>query len=100
MVKDIYGDQFERNPRARKVYQKISELDCSEMKFQEFQAFTRTHKAMLYPAFAFQLSLKKYIMGVSFWDKQAKLRLKMCNGSYRSIEEILGPEYLPQLEKL
>ena len=96
MVKDVYGKQFERNPRAKSVYQKLSELKTPHMTFRGFQAFARTHKAMLYPAYSFQLNLKKYIMGKSFWKKQAKNRIKMCKGTYKSIDEILGPDFFPQ----
>lgn len=94
MLKDIYGEDFERSPRAKKVYQKLAELEISEINFPVFMEFTQKHKAMLYPAFALQLSLKKYIMGTAFWKKQAAARLMLCRGQYQTIEEIIGEELI------
>jgi hypothetical protein len=92
MVKDIYGEEFERSPRAKKVYQKLEELDLSEIDFPAFREFTQKHKAMLYPAFALQLSLKKYVMGEAFWKNQAENRYKICRGRYMTMEAIIGEE--------
>jgi hypothetical protein len=92
MVKDIYGKDFERSARAKKVYHKLAELELSELNFQTFLDFTQSHKAMLYPAFALQLSLKKYIMGKAFWKRQALRRLKFSNGRYRTFKDILGED--------
>ena len=96
MLKDIYGEEFERSPRAKKVYQKLAELEISELKLQAFREFTAKHKAMLYPAFALQLSMKKYIVGESFWKKQTAVRTKICRGEYLTMEEIIGEELYQQ----
>jgi hypothetical protein len=45
---------------------------------------------MLYPAFALQMSLKKYIMGVSFWQRQAQHRLRISNGEYKTVTDLIG----------
>lgn len=92
MLKDMYGEEFDRNPRAKKVYQKLSELNTSDIRLPAFIDFTSKHKAMLYPAFALQLSMKKYILGEAFWKKQAAKRLMICHGEYRTMEDIIGVE--------
>mmetsp|Transcript_479 Transcript_479/g.1123 ORF Transcript_479/g.1123 Transcript_479/m.1123 type:complete len:343 (-) Transcript_479:904-1932(-) len=92
MLKDIYGEDFDRSPRARKVHQKLDDLGMTEIDFPAFRDFTHKHKAMLYPAFALQLSLKKYIMGKAFWKQQAKNREKICGGKYKTIQAIIGEE--------
>lgn len=92
MLKDIYGEEFDRSPRARKVHQKLDDLGMAVMDFPVFRDFTHKHKAMLYPAFALQLTLKKYIMGKAFWKRQAQNREKLCRGEYKTIQAILGEE--------
>lgn len=89
MIKDIYGEEFEHNAFAKKAHQKLAQLDTSTIDFQTFHNFSINHKAMLYPAFALQLGLRKYIMGNSFWHKQAVNRLKMSGGKYKSVIEII-----------
>jgi hypothetical protein len=90
MVKDIYGEEFEHNVFAKRAYQKLAELEISKIDFPTFVEFSHKHKAMLYPAFSLQMSLKKYIMGNSFWHKQAINRLKLSNGKYRTVTDLIG----------
>lgn len=99
MLKDIYGEEFERSPRAKKVHQKLSELEISELKLPAFREFAGKHKAMLYPAFALQLSLRKYIVGKSFWKKQTAARTKICRGKYMTMEEIIGEDLFRQQQE-
>ena len=100
MVKDIYGEEFERNPHAQRAYHKLAQLDVSNIDFKVFLDFTKKHKAMLYPAFALQMSLKKYIMGNSFWHRQALNRLRMSNGKYMTVTDIIGRNDFHQKRKL
>lgn len=90
MVKDIYGEEFEHSVHAKRAYAKLAELDISVIDFPTFSAFSNKHKAMLYPAFALQMNLKKYIMGESFWRRQAQNRLKISGGQYKRVVEIIG----------
>ena len=90
MVKDIYGEEFEHNVHARRAYHKLAELEVSKIDFPTFLEFTHKHQAMLYPAFALQMSLKKYIMGVSFWQRQAQHRLRISNGEYKTVTDLIG----------
>ena len=100
MVKDIYGEEFEHNVFAKRAYHKLAELELSTIDFPTFVEFSHKHKAMLYPAFALQMSLKKYIMGHSFWHRQAINRLKMSNGSYRTVTAIIGRNDFHKSRKL
>lgn len=89
MVKDIYGSGFETNPRAKLAYQKLSELDLFSITFKTFSKFVHKHQAMLYPAFTLQVNLIKYIMGASFWKRQAANRAIISRGKYRQITDII-----------
>lgn len=90
MIKDIYGIEFDRNARAKLAFQKLGELETLSLNFPAFSAFVRKHKAILYPAYSLQLSIKKYFIGKSFWKRQALKRLELSGGQYRSVFEILG----------
>ena len=99
MLRDIYGEEFERSSRAKRVYQKLTELEIAEINIAVFTEFTNKHKAMLYPAYGLQLNLKRYIMGVSFWKKQSAVRLAIGKGKFMAIRDIIGQElYQKQIE--
>jgi hypothetical protein len=100
MIKDIYGEEFEHNVFAKRAHHKLAELELSKIDFPAFLAFTHKHKAMLYPAFSLQLNLKKYIMGSAFWHRQAINRLKISNGKYRSVTDIIGKKNFHRHRKL
>lgn len=100
MIKDIYGEEFEHNVFAKRAYQKLSEIDLDRIDFKAFAAFSHKHRAMLYPAFALQMNLKKYIMGTKFWHRQAINRLKLSNGQYRTVTDIIGKTNFHRSRKL
>lgn len=45
-----------------------------------FRGFVRNHPAVLFPAFQMQLALQEHILGVKFWEKCAKKRIRLANG--------------------
>ena len=90
MVKDIYGEEYEHNVHARRACQKLTELDISTIDFPTFSAFVQKHKAILYPAYTLQLNLKKYVMGLKFWHRQAQNRLRISRGMYINAARLLG----------
>lgn len=45
-----------------------------------FRSFVRNHPAVLFPAFQMQLGLQEHILGVKFWEKCAKKRIRLANG--------------------
>eukprot|EP00603_Paraphysomonas_imperforata_P005039 CAMPEP_0114429238 /NCGR_PEP_ID=MMETSP0103-20121206/9370_1 /TAXON_ID=37642 ORGANISM="Paraphysomonas imperforata, Strain PA2" /NCGR_SAMPLE_ID=MMETSP0103 /ASSEMBLY_ACC=CAM_ASM_000201 /LENGTH=424 /DNA_ID=CAMNT_0001598543 /DNA_START=235 /DNA_END=1509 /DNA_ORIENTATION=- len=100
MVKDIYGAEFEHNVHAKRAYHKLAELEVSKIDFKTFSAFTHKHQAMLYPAFALQMNLKKYIMGNAFWHRQAQHRLEISRGQYRTITDLIGRDNFHSKRKL
>lgn len=100
MVKDIYGAEFEHNVHAKRAYHKLAELELSKIDFQTFLKFTHKHQAMLYPAFALQMSLKKYIISTSFWHRQAQHRLKLSGGEYQTVTELIGKNNFHKKRKL
>lgn len=100
MIKDIYGEEFEHSVHAKRAYNKLAELELSHINFETFLEFTQKHKSMLYPAFALQLNLKKYVMGESFWHRQAVNRLKMSGGKYKTVTALLGQTDFHKSRKL
>lgn len=100
MIKDIYGEEFEHNVFAKRAHQKLAELELEKIDFPVFSEFSHTHRAMLYPAFALQMNLKKYIMGAKFWHRQAINRLKISNGKYKTVTDIIGKENFHKHRKL
>lgn len=100
MVKDIYGAEFEHNVHAKRAYHKLAELEISKIDFKAFAAFAHKHPAMLYPAFALQMNLKKYIMGNAFWHRQAQHRLQISQGQYRTVTDLIGRDNFHGSRKL
>jgi hypothetical protein len=90
MIKDIYGDQFDTNPRAKLAYKKLLDLDLVSISFRTFSIFVHKHQAMLYPAFTLQVNLINYIMGKKFWEKQSANRVVLSRGRYRSVIDIIA----------
>jgi hypothetical protein len=85
----MYGDNFQRNPRAKKAYDKLTFMYKNTIDFHAFSVFAKKHPVMLYPAFTLQSTLKKYIIGNSFWKKQAANRLQLSDGKYRNVMDII-----------
>lgn len=91
MIKDIYGDDFSHDTRAKIVHQKLEEYDEGYfINYPEFSSFVKRYNAALYPAYGLQLSIKNKTMGKMFWMQQASRRLSMGNGEYLSIDQILS----------
>jgi hypothetical protein len=51
----------------------------------QFRLFTKSHQALLFPAFQMQSALQRKVLGHSFWEKNAERRIKFSNGQYVSI---------------
>jgi hypothetical protein len=52
---------------------------------EKFRLFVKTHQALLFPAFQMQLALRRKILGVRFWERNAQKRIKFSNGKYISV---------------
>lgn len=63
---------------------------AGEVDLPRFLEFTRTHHSLLFPAFQLQLSLKKALLGVSFWEKHAERRVKVSKDKYIKIKDLLA----------
>lgn len=94
LLRDVYGSAFEKSRLAQQILEKIKKMtgaasrDC-EISVDRFAAFCRNHPGLLFPAFNFQLSLQRAILGVQFWVKLARQRLTLPTGKQVSIHEIL-----------
>ena len=66
MLRDIYGEQFERNANAKSILRKVDSLGDTEINIDQFKEFTRQHQALLFPAFTMQFKLQKEILGKTF----------------------------------
>ena len=90
MLKDIYGENFERNANATSILKKVDSLGDVEINIDQFREFTRQHQALLFPAFTMQFKLQREILGKSFWTKMGKKRIELSKGRYLSIEEFMN----------
>lgn len=77
ICREVYGDQFQANTLAKKVFEQLSELSkkCgNNISAESFQNFCRSHPGLLFPAFGLQMELQGKIMGQKFWKVISKRR--------------------------
>ena len=55
-------------------------LGQSEMDVVAFSRFAKRHPAMLYPAFQFQLTLRRRVLGEPYWARLAHARVDIVGG--------------------
>jgi len=95
LCKDVYGAEFVRSRLAREIVAKIERLDDTSIggkgvSVEKFSKFCETHPGLLYPAFSFQLSLQKAIVGEQFWKRIARQRVTLPTGVQVKISDILA----------
>lgn len=88
MLQDIYGSkEAKSNFLAKSVANDLKEIEKAGqlLDIEKFRHFAKTHQALLFPAFQMQLALQQKILGVRFWERNARKRLKFSNGKYISV---------------
>lgn len=92
MCRDIYGHNFKSNPQARQIVKELREgkvEDEAGIDIDIFREFSRTHQALLFPAFLMQELLQKKILGKSFWEKNANRRIELSRGKFIPIAKFM-----------
>ena len=96
MLKDIYGKQFDRSGLAVKVLGQLTGTTSdamlgieTEISVSGFEAFSRTHPALLYPAYQFQHNLQHKVLGSGFWASKAHARLSLTGNKATNVTEFL-----------
>ena len=99
MLKECYGKSYKNSDNAKRVMKKIEDMtensDCEAVNIREFAEFCDFHPGLLFPAFKFQIDLCQKIVGVKFWQRAAKTRLKLTNGKNMSVQELLDGTVQP-----
>ena len=54
-----------------------------------FKQFSKTHKALLFPAFLVQESLQRRILGKSFWERHSNRRIEISKGQFIPIAKFM-----------
>jgi hypothetical protein len=64
-------------------------LIAEELDIDSFKLFSRTHPALLFPAFEMQNALQRNILGTRFWEKHANRRIEICKGQFLPIAKFM-----------
>ena len=59
------------------------------MSVSQIEKFSRTHPALLYPAYTFQWNLQCKVLGPGFWRRKAKARLLLTGNKQTNVTEFL-----------
>ncbi len=92
MLRDVYGDAYERNAHAKKIISKLDDIlpgGCEGVDVDTFRAFAIKHQALLYPAFEIQREIQVKILGEEFWHFLATRRIELSHGVYVPISEFM-----------
>lgn len=95
MLKDVYGRKFKDSKHARKIFVKLTAASndlgsrSDAVSVPEFEQFSKTHPALLYPAYVFQSELQNRCMGSGFWMRKANKRLVASGGRHLNAVEFL-----------
>ena len=81
ILKDLYGKRgYKNNTHAQKVFSHLQSMDINGdskdfcINFKNFYNFSKSHPALLYPAFKMQQQLRESVLGTGFWQEMAKKR--------------------------
>ena len=92
-LKEVYGKEFKKSENAKRVKKSIEKLifeaQIEEISLKDFNEFCGHHPGLLFPAFKFQIDLKREIVGAKFWQRASDTRVKLTNGKQVSVQDIL-----------
>lgn len=92
-LKEVYGKEYKRSENAKRVKKSIKKLiyeaQIEEISLKDFNEFCDHHPGLLFPAFKFQIDLKREIVGSKFWSRASDTRVKLTNGKQVSVQDIL-----------
>ena len=87
LLHDVYGSKWNSNSMALSIQRDLEKYE--DIDLSEFSAFTRTHAALLFPAFQMQEVFRRKILGVRFWERLSDKRLEISKGTYISVAEFM-----------
>lgn len=88
----VYGREFQASSQAQAIMTKLKSPDNDmerDISVDRFREFCRTHPAVLYPAFVLQTQMQEKILGPKFWTSCGNDRVKLSDGKYIDIADIL-----------
>lgn len=90
MLKDIYSDSYSTNGNAKAVAKDLASLEAADgvIDVEDFKQFSKTHPALLFPAFDLQINMRSGVLGSEFWEFQSSKRMELSKGRYISVEEL------------
>ena len=97
MLQDLYGGKFESSKLANRIYEimanpflsSLGDENAGEMNLNAFEMFSKTHPALLYPAYSFQYKMQCRCLGRLFWERKAHTRLHITGGKTTNVTEFL-----------
>jgi len=93
ILEEVYGVDFKSSAQAAKILGKVEKMGnriVPDITVEEFGRFCDKHPGLLYPAFCFQMELRRSIGGESFWKRFAKRRVELLEGDSVTVEELLA----------
>ena len=73
-----------------RVDMELQSIDArTSINLPAFRKFTKTHQALLFPAFQLQNQLQRKVLGVAFWHRASNRRVEMCNGNYVTMSTLM-----------
>lgn len=88
MLKEIYGKNYKNNTQALQIAKEI-DVKLGDVDIEELKSFSKTHPALLFPAFNMQLTLQGGTLGESFWKYYSTRRIELSKGQYIPISEFM-----------
>eukprot|EP01038_Epipyxis_sp_PR26KG_P009777 gene9777-13152_t len=85
---DNYGANFDTNFHAKQISKSLHKIS-QNFDYETFLKFSKSHKALLFPAFHIQSVLTRKILGSRFWSEQAAKRAKVSKGKYIPVVRFL-----------
>lgn len=88
LLKDLYGPQYRDRKVAVIAALEADALGAADGDFNidDFTVFTKTHGALLAPAFAVQDLLRQKVAGRTFWSKMADKRVVLQNQKGKGVD--------------
>ena len=98
MLNEIYGKNYKNNTQALQIAKEI-DVKLGDVDIEELKSFSRTHPALLFPAFNMQFTLQKGTLGESFWKYYSTRRIELSKGQYIPISEFMEIHTDKELKK-
>ncbi len=83
MLTEVYSNNFQSNRNAVALQCQVHEWNpTSEISFQAFKRFVKTHNLLLFPAFMLQRALRKKLLSNGFWEHCTRCRKELLKTNF------------------